>query len=137
MNQRQQELFKEMAEHPRPELAQRIITRINVLQKRRQTMQFAFYGILSGGAVAALVPITLSIIHGVLDSGFGTYLSLFFSDSALVIANWQTFLLSLGETFPLTQVTLFLAVISLGIWGIHALVRTWKQSPISTALALS
>lgn len=56
-----------------------------------------------------------------LRSGFGTYVSLMFTDSALVLGFWQSYLLTLLESMPMVS---FIIMISLSLGLIIAMRNT-------------
>jgi hypothetical protein len=51
--------------------------------------------------------------NAMIDSGFGEFFSLMFSDPTIVGAYWQNFFLTLLESLPIVEITVFLSVIFL------------------------
>jgi len=68
-----------------------------------------FAGLL--GSLAALFPVIQMLQARIVESGFGQFLSLLFSDFGTVATYWQSFSLSLLETLPVLHLAMFLALI--------------------------
>lgn len=71
-------------------------------EERLLRLKRSIYGLL-GGLVASVLGLGyfLKIFGGAIaNSGFGEYLSLLFSDPALILSSWQSFLFGLLESLP-------------------------------------
>jgi hypothetical protein len=97
---------------PPTHLLSKVIARIDkeerLLVLKRRVFVF-FVGII--GLIPALVYAFRSVQSMLVDSGFSEYSSLVFSDTAIVLNYWQTFFLTLAESFPLMETAIFLGVI--------------------------
>lgn len=96
---------------PPGELFDRIMSRIRAERRlltirRRLTL---FSAIIIASAVA-FVPVYQMVQAGFAESGFNEFFSLIFSDTGIVMAYWQNFILSLLETLPIMNIILLLAL---------------------------
>lgn len=100
-------------EEPRAEILSQIMQAIewkNYVSARRRVFAFA-------SALAASLPLFFLVVRDLwgqlVQSGIFQMLSLLFSDSKLILANWESFTLSLLESFPVIPVVSTLAVTAL------------------------
>jgi hypothetical protein len=73
---------------------------------------FVFSGLVCASTTGLIVSFNFAR-NAIAESGFGEFFSLIFSDPAIVIAYWQNFFLTLLESFPIIEATIFLAVMFL------------------------
>lgn len=82
-------------------------------ERRRLAMcrRFVLASITCMAALLALYPVWNAFHAEFLSSGFSQFLSLLFWDTRSVLDNWQDYLLSLLESFPIVNAAVLLAVI--------------------------
>ena len=91
-----------------------VLNRISRVQLRRTLVHAAVFGVIGLGAAAGVFVGIRSVISEFMASGFGQYLALLFSDTRVVLSNWQEYGLSLAEAIPATAVaTVFAAAFAL------------------------
>jgi hypothetical protein len=88
-----------------------ILTRIAQEQRRIERLHAAFLGAVTICSFIVLIPAFQFTLQELSQSGFTRYLSLLFSDSAVVTTYWKEFALSLAESLPLFGITLLLVAI--------------------------
>lgn len=106
-------------------LFEKIMARIETERKKislkRKTIGFSLVLAVS---LAGLIPSIKMAYTGFVDSGFYQLFSLAFSDTSIIMAYWQNFVLSLLESLPLTGIlatgiSLFVVLGSLkAVWGL-------------------
>ncbi|MFA5012959.1 MAG: hypothetical protein WC520_00125 [Candidatus Paceibacterota bacterium] len=93
-------------------LLDKVIARIDreerLLALKRRV--FAFF-VAIAGLIPALVYAFGSARSMFVESGFSEYSSLIFSDTSVVLSYWQSFFLTLLETFPIMETAIFLGAI--------------------------
>jgi len=93
-------------------LFEKIVARVaiererSLRRKRRFTLAF-----LTFTAFGACIPLTISLIQQMQESGFFTYTSFVLSDTQIVLAHWQGYVAGLVETAPLLPLTGLLSVL--------------------------
>lgn len=82
-------------------------------ERRRLALcrRFALASITCMAALLALYPVWNAFRAQFLSSGFSQFLSLLIWDTRSVLDNWQDYLLSLLESFPIVNAAVLLAVI--------------------------
>lgn len=88
-----------------------ILARIEREKRRIARIRLAFFGIVAGASLASIIPSFQYVMREFAQSGFYEYLSLLFSDSGAVLASWREFALSLAESLPITEITIFLVMV--------------------------
>lgn len=110
------EFFKVSQVEPEQNLFERIVSRIKLEEKFVYVKSKLIF--FSCGVVASLVAFILSAISThteIIKSGFSNFFSLIFSDFQVVMANWQSFGISLIETLPIVNVVILLVTASIFI----------------------
>lgn len=102
--------FREVFEiKPKEGLSSRVFSRISTekssILKRKQF--FAGFSFLL--SILALIPTTIYVVNQFRNSGFYSYLSLFWEGN--VISYWKDLLMILAESLPVYSILLFLSVI--------------------------
>jgi len=105
-----------------------IIKRIEAQEVRTARIRFFSFGalslVLSGGLFYAF-KLTLQEI---IQSDLSHFLSLIFSDTALVLTSWKEYLLTLTESAPLNGITILLAISFAVIWSIKYAAKNEKSA---------
>jgi hypothetical protein len=96
--------------------------RLLVLKRRI----FAFF-IATAGLIASLFPALGALRSTLAETGFSEYLSLLFSDPAIVLGYWQNFFATLLETFPVAEVAVLLLIILGAMQTVKFLLRDFKN----------
>jgi len=117
-----------MQQTPSADLYDRIINQINreeklMLLKRRLT--FNVFGLALSFFV--FIPLTLKLLSDLAKSGLTQFLSLFFSDFGLIMANIGDYALSLLESAPVLSLSLTLAALLALVFSLAKLVDSYSD----------
>lgn len=112
MTDKYSELFKELNQiNPPLGLGQNILAQIQLKKKHDAKVNLTFFG---GAVLMSLVGSIFAFRwagQALAQSGFYQSLSLIFSDGAAMLTYWQEFALSVAESLPMVEITVFLAAI--------------------------
>lgn len=113
MDKNYQKLFSYLkSPAPSQELLQATLGQIYNEQKflnLKRRLALYYLGII--GSIIAFIPALKMVISEFSKSGFGVYLSLFFSDTKIVLTYWENFIYSLMETLPIMSLVGFALVV--------------------------
>ncbi|GEM_PF-1957027 len=109
MNQKLQDLLTSYVRIP-DGLDLRIIARIEKAARRRVFEKVAFGSIASIVFAVALVIIGRETMAETATSGFGQYMSLIWSNSGAIVADWRDFAWTIIESAPITGLALCLGM---------------------------
>lgn len=98
------------------ELAEKIIARIHILQKRRVFWGTVMLSFLTVGSLGSVLYAGSYFIEIATRTGFFQYVSLLFSDGATLISSWKEFLSLLAESIPLAETIFVLVSIGIFVW---------------------
>lgn len=119
MRQDYEQLFRSLAPvEPPPRLSGNIFVGIGRRKRRAARIRLALQGTVSLASLVATVPAFRYAALEFSESGFHRYLSLLFSDGAVVLASWKEFAMSLAESLPLVGATLFLSSVFVLLWSL-------------------
>jgi len=105
------QLFSKISRPQAPaRLSGAVMLRIETYEVRRLRIRTAVHGALVLAALILCVPVANYIVAAVAQSGFGTYLSVAFSDSGFALSHFKDFALTLADTLPVTGTIAFLAI---------------------------
>ncbi len=127
MKKEYQKLFT-LQEEVASDLPDAIIKKIVVLEHRRMQMRFAFYSMTTLIALIALVPALQYAGSEMAQSGFSTYLSLAFSDSAAILSSWKEFSAVLVESLPVIGITLVSGILLTLLASLRQAIKNIKYS---------
>ncbi|MFA6550004.1 MAG: hypothetical protein WCT36_01450 [Candidatus Gracilibacteria bacterium] len=96
---------------PPQNLHRNIFMKIARAQKRSALIRFVLFGIATVASFIGIIPVFQNVAQRFYQSGFYHYASLIFSDFEIVLANWKEFGLSLLESLPIAEISIFLAVL--------------------------
>ena len=65
------------------------------------------------------------------QSGLSDYLSLIFSDGSALLSYWQSYLMSVVESFPIIPIAIILICILAFIWSLNALFENYKGTRLA------
>lgn len=83
-------------------LVDKVMNRIAAERRRRACCRrFVFASAVCMATLIALWPLSNALINELQASGFSRFFKLIFSDTRLVLIDWQDYLLSLLESFPM------------------------------------
>lgn len=101
---------------PNIRLYEAILVRIERAERRAARLRFALLGSTTLVSIVAFFPAFAFARFEFVQTGFGEYVSVLFSDSGTAFAYWHEFVLLLAESFPVfaTMVLLFVAFVLLG-----------------------
>ena len=99
---------------------------INRIHKKRQSIakrRIAIFVFIFIGSIIAIFPAFRALEKSIVASGFMQFLSLIFSYFKIVMTYWQSFMLSLLESLPIVDLTIFLIVILAFLESVKFLVK--------------
>lgn len=85
-------------------ILKRVETAIEQKNRNRKIIGFSIFSV----SIIAFIDFAIYTIHAFQQSGFGTYASLIFTDSKIVMSNFSTFMLSLVDSLPTFAITITL-----------------------------
>ena len=99
---------------------------MNRIHKERQFLirkRIVVFALLFMGSLIAVFPAFRALEKSITESGFMQFLSLIFTDFRMVVTYWQSFVLSLLESLPIINLTIFLIIILAFLESIKFLAR--------------
>ncbi|MFA6593785.1 MAG: hypothetical protein WCT16_00860 [Candidatus Buchananbacteria bacterium] len=127
-----QELEKIFVSYRSPEPSEELLDKITLRLKREQAKRakrrLAVFSLTLAASLTAFFPVCQFVWRDVSQSGFMDFVSLLFSDSALVLAYWQNFVLALLEVLPVISLALFLIVSAVFMESLKLLVKNIKNA---------
>lgn len=96
---------------PPERLYNQILARIKREKRRIARIRLAFFGVVATASLVFIIPSFQYVAQEFAQSGFYKYLFLLFSDGGIVLASWRELALSLAESLPATEITIFLATV--------------------------
>lgn len=133
-----EKLFTRLApSEPPAGLLDRIMDRIHkeerFLSIKKRLFLFSIIFLISAGA---FIPAVRVFQEGFAESGFFQFVSLFFSDLELAMANWRDFGPALFESLPAMSVSAFLFTLLVLLWSLKHFTKSLNnilnQSDYST-----
>lgn len=119
-------IFEEKTEFP-DELFGKIIDRIQKEKIVKQIKRKLYlWSIIVALSLGAFIPTTIIIKNSLAHTGFMQYLSLLFSDTAIIMSYWKSFGLSLLGALPLTGLILFSLVLAIFMESLKILTKNIK-----------
>ena len=112
---------------PSEKLRANILARIDFEKRRSSRIRLAVLGTVVAASFGAVIPSFQYAWRAFFQSGFYEYLSLLFSDSGAVLASWKTFILSLAETIPLAEMTIFLIAVFVFLFSARLAIKSVKS----------
>ncbi len=112
-----------------------VMTRIAERRVRQARLWGALHGIISLGALVALVPAYGYLSNSAAASGFSAYLSLMASDSSMLAHSWQSFGLTLVESAPIAGCALVLGILIALAYGATKTAGDWGRIRFNAAHA--
>ncbi|MFA6407344.1 MAG: hypothetical protein WCV80_01405 [Candidatus Paceibacterota bacterium] len=130
MEREYEKLFAQV-DHQLPSegLVERIVATIAQKDKKRAQIRFIYSTTILAASVIAFVPAIQYLGSEATQSGFFQYISLMFSDGALLATFWKEFSFSLAESFPVFGT---LATFSTGfafLFALRNMIPTYIISP--------
>jgi hypothetical protein len=97
---------------PSNQLADKVMGLIAAERRRRACCRrFTFASAVCMAMLIAFWPLANALLFELRSSGFSRFMGLIFSDTRLVLTNWQDYLLSLLESFPILHAAGLLSAI--------------------------
>lgn len=112
------------APEPPPHLLPKILQRIHTLEQSKLRRRRIGYSIATLFSFIGLVGTFLLTHTAIIESGFGQFLSLIFSDFGILSSSWGTFGMTLLETLPVTSFILCLTAALAFLSSLRAWSRT-------------
>jgi hypothetical protein len=122
-----------LAEISRPEpprgLLHAVLSRV-AFEKRRQALKrkLAFHAVLTTALVAALAWSIVAAVSVMAGSGNLQYLSLAFTDTGIVLANWSMYATTVLESLPVGHLAELLSLTFVLLFASRALIRVSRQA---------
>ena len=108
--------------------------KISIMEKiRKEEIKKATYEVVLSSAaslvsISAAIFFVISIVRDAYQSGLSEYLSLIFSDGASLISYWQSYIMSIIESLPILQITIFFASIWVFAWSLNKAMTIFKNT---------
>jgi hypothetical protein len=109
-------------------LEQKILLVVAKREAQRTRFRVAASGVLSVGALFALIPTTQYVWGEIIGSGVGQYFSLIFSDGGSLLGYWREFALTIIEATPLIGLTVLLFIIFVLLRSVHTFVYNIEKT---------
>ncbi|MFA6227422.1 MAG: hypothetical protein WC631_03025 [Candidatus Paceibacterota bacterium] len=122
---------------PSENLRSSIINRIEMEEKRDVVYRIVLGGTISLASMSMMIVYVLNIIKDAYQSGLSEYISLLFSDGALLISYWQTYTMSIIESLPVVPITIVVVSILIFVWSINMIITSIKQERFFYKLSLN
>lgn len=104
------ELFASLeSPHPAPDFLSRVMKKIEQKERLALKRKLIFHSVFSVLSMAGLVLSWQWLQNNLASTGFWHFFSLLFSDGQVMLAYWQSFVLALIETLPVTALLLLSA----------------------------
>ena len=120
---------------PPADLYEKIVFRVQREEVKSASIRSVFQGCITLASFVFAFPIFINVLNGFSQSGFWQYFSLIFTDSAVVITHFQTFLTSLVESTPFYEITIFLVVLFIFLGSIKYVSENLRQVALLKKLA--
>jgi hypothetical protein len=105
----------------------KIVAKIQKEKKTRQIKRKIYlWLVIFTLSLGAFVPTIIIIKNSLAHTGFIQYLSLLFSDTAIILSYWKSFGLSLLGALPLTGLILFSLVLAIFLESLKILTKNIK-----------
>jgi hypothetical protein len=111
---------------PPAELLGKIITKINIEKQARFKRMLVLRSLFFIFSVILLIWGGQWFIADIAESGFSHFLTLLFSDGKILLAYWQTFIMVLLESLPVSSLLVILAAILAILQSLKFLTRDLK-----------
>ncbi len=128
MSKSYQELFKHLESiNPPNELRFLILSKIQREQLRAFKTKRSIFVFSSIFSFLLMLPILLNLSQSLNQSGFNQYVSLVFSDGAILANYWKELAWSLAESLPIMILIAFLSVLSIFVWSLFKTILIGRQ----------
>ena len=119
--------MKQLITHnPNPELKDLIMKRILMEERKRATRGVSIFSVFSVVSIWGSFSLGEYLWGAAHASGFLQFISLVFSDWSLILSHGNAFLLSLAESFPVIELSIFLAAITAAVWSVSYFLADFK-----------
>ena len=108
---------------PPKDLNHRVMRRVIATKRRALALKAAGFGSLFAGSLALLAFAYMNLTAALTQSGFLSFASLFFSDFNVAMANFQDFMFSILESFPVFSAAFLVGGLIAVIWSATHLLR--------------
>jgi len=116
----------ELIEFP-DELFDKIIIKIQKEKKvKKIKRKMYFWSVIFALSLGAFAPTIIFIKNSLAHTGFVQYVSLLFSDTAIILSYWKSFGLSLLGSLPLTGLILFSLILTVFMESLKILTKNIK-----------
>jgi hypothetical protein len=95
----------------------RILRRVERARRRALVVKTTIFGLIFAGSASLVVVGYLNLMSAFAQSGFLNFASLFFSDFSVAMANFQDFMFSTLESFPVFSAAFLLGGVIAVIWS--------------------
>lgn len=121
---------------PSANLHHKVMLKIHRYERRKLIVKTTSFGVLFVGSISLLVVGYLNLMSAFAQSGFFNFASLFFSDFGSATANFQDFVFSTLESFPVFSVAFVLGGVIAVIWSASHFVQDVLEMRAHHGLAI-
>ncbi|MFA4999423.1 MAG: hypothetical protein WC519_01715 [Parcubacteria group bacterium] len=104
-------------------LREKILKEIAKKEKGAAVFKTVAFGIFSLVFTASSVSAFIWMVNTVRQSGLGSYFSLIFSDSRIILSAWSEFFAALLETVPITELIVTLVLTLASLWSVSMVAK--------------
>ena len=130
-----------IAHEPSQNLEDLIMKKIMEEERKRAVRGISIFSLFSVASLWGSISLGEYLWSAFYTSGFFQFASLVFSDWSLVLSHGNNFMLSLAESFPVIELSIFLAAVVAAIWSISYFVADFKiirtRRPVLGALLVA
>ena len=124
--ERRNQLFS-MVE-PSDKLKTTILKTIKREEIKRSVYRLVFSSVLSLASIIIAFVYMVNIFNDFNQSGFSEYLSLIYSDGALLMNYWQIYVMSIVESLPIIPITILVASVWVFVWSANTMMTNLKNT---------
>ncbi|MEI7777035.1 MAG: hypothetical protein WCI52_00265 [bacterium] len=130
-----------IAHEPSQDLEDLIMKRIIEEERKRAVRGVSIFSVFSIASLWGSISLGGYLWSNFYASGFFQFASLVFSDWSVVLSHGSNFMLSLAESFPVIELSIFLAAVVASFWSVSYFMADFKiirtRRPISGALLVA
>ena len=124
--ERRNQLFS-MVE-PSDKLKTTILKTIKREEIKRSVYRLVFSSVLSLASIIIAFVYMVNIFNDFNQSGISEYLSLIYSDGALLMNYWQIYVMSIVESLPIIPITILVASVWVFVWSANTMMTNLKNT---------
>lgn len=126
-DQNYQKAFSQLGPEMPKGLLEATLARLSHERRLSAQKRITFFAVVLLISTISLVPAALALFQNWANSSLSQLFSLVWSDLSIISLYWKNYLLSILESFPITSVAVFLAVLWIFLESLKGLAKELKQ----------